>query len=70
LGEIAYADANGSPVLFCVIATGGADSPNHSEKRGDLALSSWSHGARGYLVIGRMPEEQVAELAQTPKTRF
>jgi anti-sigma factor RsiW len=70
LGEIVYVDARDSPLLFCVIANGGADTPNHSERRGDLALSSWSHGGRGYLVIGRLPEEQVAELAQTLKTRF
>ena len=70
LGEIAYVDAHGSPVLFCVIANGGADSPNHSEKRGDLALSSWSHGGRGYLVIGRAPEALVAESAQNLKARF
>ena len=70
LGEIVYVDTHGSPVLFCVIANGGADTPNHSEKRGDLALSSWSHGGRGYLVIGRLPEEQVAELAETLKARF
>ena len=70
LGEIAYVDAHSSPVLFCVIANGGADTPNHSEKHGDLALSSWSHDGRGYLVIGRLPEEQVAELAQTLQARF
>ena len=70
LGEIVYVDAHGSPVLFCVIANGGADTPNHSERRGDLALSSWSHGGRGYLMVGRAPEEQVAELAQTLKARF
>jgi anti-sigma factor RsiW len=70
LGEIAYVDAHGSPVLFCVIANGGADTSNQSEKRGDLALSSWSGGGRGYLVIGRLPEKQVAELAQTLKARF
>jgi anti-sigma factor RsiW len=70
LGEIAFVDAHGSPVLFCVLANGGADTPNRSEKRGDLALSSWSHGGRGYLVIGRAPGEQVGELAQTLKARF
>jgi anti-sigma factor RsiW len=70
LGEIAYVAADGSPVLFCVIANGGVDTPNHSEKRGGLALSSWSHGGRGYLIVGRLPEEQVAELAQMLKTRF
>jgi anti-sigma factor RsiW len=53
-----------------LLASGGADTPNHAEKRGDLALSSWSHSGRGYLVIGRLPEEQVAELAETLKVRF
>jgi anti-sigma factor RsiW len=67
---VAYVDAHGSPVLFCVIANGGADAPNRSEKRGDLALSSWSDSGRGYLVIGRAPEDQVAEFAQTLKARF
>jgi anti-sigma factor RsiW len=70
LGEIAYVDSRGSPVLFCIIANGGADTGDHSEKRGGLAMSSWSHGGRGYLVIGHMPEGQIAELAQTLKTRF
>jgi anti-sigma factor RsiW len=70
LGEVAYVDAHGSPVLLCVIANGGADTPSQSEKRGDFALSSWSHDGRGYLVIGRLPEEHIAELAQTLKARF
>ena len=70
LGEITYVDVRGSPVLFCIIANGGANTPNRSEKRDGLALSSWSRGERGYLVIGRAPEEQIAELAQTLKTRF
>jgi anti-sigma factor RsiW len=70
LGEIAYVDSGGAPVLFCIIANGGADTRNHSETRGDLVMSSWSHGGRGYLVIGHMPERQIAKLAQTLKTRF
>src|SRR3984957_9070212 len=35
-----------------------------SERRGDLALASWSRAGRGYLVIGRIPEERALELAQ------
>jgi anti-sigma factor RsiW len=70
LAEIVYVDAHGSPVLFCVIANEGDHTPNRSDKQGDLALSSWSRGGRGYLVIGRLAEEQVAELAQTLKARF
>jgi hypothetical protein len=60
LGEIAFVDAQGSPMLFCIIDNGGADTPNRSERRGDLALSSWSHGGRGYLVIGHMPKGQIS----------
>ena len=70
LGEIAYADAQGAPVLFCVIANGGPDSPTRSERRGEFSLSSWSRAGRGYLVIGRVPEEQVADMARTLEKRL
>ena len=70
LGEIAYVDTKGAPALFCVIASGQADAPMRSERRGEVSLSSWSHGGRGYLVIGRMRGAQVAELARTLEKRF
>jgi anti-sigma factor RsiW len=70
LAEIAYVDAEDRPVIFCIIANGGGDAPIRSEKRGDLSLSSWSHAGRGYLVIGRLPEQQSAELARTFQARF
>ena len=69
LGEIAYVDAHGSPVLFCVIANRAADGPVRSERRDDLSLASWSHGGRSYRVIGRMPEARVVELARTLEKR-
>jgi len=64
LGAIAYVDAQGSPLMFCIIANHGPDAPLWSERRGDLALASWSRGGRGYLVVGRLPEERALELAQ------
>jgi anti-sigma factor RsiW len=70
LGEIAYVDPTGAPVLFCVIADGAADSPLHSEKRSEFALATWTRNGRGYLVIGRQPEQRVAELAHTLEARF
>jgi anti-sigma factor RsiW len=70
LGEIAYVDPTGAPVLFCVTANGDADAPLRSEKRDQFSLASWSRNGRSYLVIGRMPEQRVAELAQTLVTRF
>jgi anti-sigma factor RsiW len=70
LGEIAFVDPRGAPVLFCVIANGAADAPMRSKRRGELSLSSWSRGGRGYLVIGRLPDERIADLARTLEKRF
>ena len=70
LGEIAFVDPRGAPVLFCVIANGGADAPMRSKRRGELSLSSWSRAGRGYLVIGRLPDERIADLARTLEKRF
>jgi len=63
LGVIAYVDAQGSPVLLCVIDNHAPDAGMRSERRGELSLASWSRGGRGYLVIGRIPENEAAELA-------
>jgi anti-sigma factor RsiW len=70
LGAIAYVDPSGEPVLFCVIANGGADAPIRLEKRGGLSLAGWSRGGRGFLVVGRMPKEQIAGWAQTLDDRI
>ena len=70
LGEIAYVNSTGAPVLFCVIASKEADAPLRSEKRDQFSLASWSRNGLSYMVIGRMPEQRVVELAQTLVTRF
>ena len=70
LGEIAYVDAHGAPVLFCIIANGGADAPTRSERRGEYSLTSWSHAGRAYMVIGRLPKQQIADLARTLEERL
>ena len=70
LAEIVYVDAQGAPVLFCIINNGGADSQRRSERRGDLSLTSWSNDGRGYLVIGRLPEQKTADLARILESRF
>jgi anti-sigma factor RsiW len=70
LGEIAYVDAQGAPVLFCIIANGGADAPTRSERLGEYSLTSWSHAGRAYLLIGRLPEQQIADLARMLESRF
>jgi anti-sigma factor RsiW len=70
LAEIVYVDAHGAPVLFCVFGGARADAEAHSERRGDLSLTSWTNGGRSYLVIGRLPEQQIAELAGIFEKRF
>ncbi len=70
LGEVAYVDATGKPVLFCVIASGAADSSVRTEIRDEFSLASWSRGGRGYLVIGRLPEQQAMQFAHVMETRF
>ena len=39
LGAIAFVDAEGAPVLFCVIANQSPDAPMRSEGRGALSLA-------------------------------
>jgi len=70
LGEIGYVDDTDAPVVFCVIADGRADAPIRTERRGKFSLAEWSRGGRGFLVVGRMPKERAAELAQTLQTRI
>ncbi|HZZ62804.1 MAG TPA: hypothetical protein VFE63_16850 [Roseiarcus sp.] len=70
LAEIAYTDAGGAPVLFCVIANGEPDAPPRTVTREGLSYVAWSRGGRSYMFVGRMPEQRVAELAQTLVARF
>ena len=50
LGVIAYVDPSGAPVLLCVLASRAPDAPIRSERRGDLALASWSDDGRSYQI--------------------
>jgi anti-sigma factor RsiW len=69
LGVVAYVDPSGAPVLLCVLADRASDAPVHTERRGDLSLAWWSRSGRTHLVIGRIPEEKAAALAQTLEKR-
>jgi anti-sigma factor RsiW len=63
LAAMAFVDAQGEPVMLCVIDNHAPDAQVRSERRGELSLASWSDGGRGYLVIGRIPEKRALELA-------
>ena len=70
LAAIAHVDAEGSPVMFCIIADDAPDAPMRSERRGELSLASWSRGGRGYLVIGRIREGRALAFAETFEKRI
>jgi anti-sigma factor RsiW len=70
LAEIVYLNAQGAPVLFCVVGGAREDAKALSERRGDLSLTWWTNGGRSYLVIGRLPEQQIANLAGIFEKRF
>jgi anti-sigma factor RsiW len=56
LGEFAFADAAGTPYLFCVLADSSAPQPLHQEKRGDYTLATWGRDGKQFLVIGPSPK--------------
>jgi anti-sigma factor RsiW len=70
LAAIAYVDAQGAPVLLCIIDNHAPDARVRSERRGELSLANWSDGGRGYLVIGGIPEKQAVEWAEMLKERI
>jgi anti-sigma factor RsiW len=70
LAAIAFVDANGEPVLICIIDNQAPDASLRSERRGELSLASWSRGGRGFLVAGRIPEKEAVELAGILKMRI
>jgi len=70
LAEIAYVDLTGEPVLLCVLAKAGADAPISVERRDGYALANWARAGRNYLVIGRLPEPRISDLARTLEARL
>ncbi len=70
LAEVAYTDASGEPALFCVIANGNPDAPPRNVAREGLSYAAWSRGGKSYMLVARMPERKVADLAQTLVGRF
>ena len=70
LGEVAYTDAKGDPAAFCVIADGAKTSPLRTETRDGFSYAAWAKDGKSYMLVGRMPEAQVAELAQPLAARF
>jgi hypothetical protein len=70
LGQLGYLDPATGPVLFCIIRDAEADAPIKAETREGFAVASWARAGRGYMLIGRLPVNQMAELANSLERRF
>jgi anti-sigma factor RsiW len=70
LGQVAYVDPATGPVLFCIIRNLEPDAAVKAEKREGFAVASWAREGRGYMLIGRLPVNQTAELADALQRRF
>jgi anti-sigma factor RsiW len=70
LGEVDYLDPATGPVLFCIIRDSEPNAAMKTETRGEFAVASWARDGRGYIVIGKLPVKQIAELANSLEQRF
>ena len=70
LAEVAYTDAKGEAAAFCVIANGAKTLPLRTEARDGLSYAAWSKDGKSYMLVARMPEAQIAELARPLESRF
>lgn len=65
LGQISYLSTEYGPIAFCIIRNNREDAPLAFEERRGMNVAFWNDGGRGYLIIGAMPREDLAPLAET-----
>jgi anti-sigma factor RsiW len=70
LAEVGFTNARGEPAAFCVIANGERTSPLRTLASDGVSYATWSQDGKSYILIARMSEAQVAELAQPLEARF
>jgi anti-sigma factor RsiW len=70
LAQLAYVDPATGPVLFCIIRDSEPDAAIKVEKRDGFTSASWAREGHGYMLIGRLPIDQTARLAESLGSRF
>lgn len=68
LAQITYRSRSG-PVALCIIANGKPDAPLAFEERDGWRVAFWTVGGLGYMVIGKIPAEELQTLAETVESR-
>jgi anti-sigma factor RsiW len=70
LVQVAYLSPAAGPVAFCIIQNGQADAAPAFEEREGKGVVFWGKGGRGFMVIGKLPKEQLELLAETLSARI
>ena len=69
LAQIAYLSKNEGPVAFCIIANGAPDHGLRFEEREGRNVVYWAKGGRSFLVIGKLPKEDLESYAASLEER-
>ena len=64
LVQIGYVDAT-TPVAFCILRDNEVDAPLTTVGRDGFVAASWAKGGRGFMVIGKLPQDRILALART-----
>ena len=70
LVQLAYLYQNKTPVAFCIIKSTKGKKTMQFEQRNGLQIAHWSSDSHGFMVIGDVPEEELAKLAKSFSVRF
>jgi anti-sigma factor RsiW len=70
LAELVYVDKKAGPILFCIIRNASSEGGITSERRQGFVAMSWTRPTFGYMLIGRLSENRMAELADSLRSRF
>ena len=70
LVQLAYLYQNKTPVAFCIIKSTKGKKTMQFEQRNGMQIAHWSSESHGFMVIGDVPEEELAKLAKSFSVRF
>lgn len=64
LVQVSYLVDAGEPMALCIIANGRPDAPLNFEEREGSNVVYWTHGGRGYMLIGKTPRPVLEAYAE------
>lgn len=70
LAQIAYLNEGEKPVALCIIQSANPPAGPATEKRHGLNVVHWVADGYGYMVLGDVPEAELAEIAQRFREQF